>query len=181
MRLRYENNLEDMVELSLYLFDRSPTARRTATISWWVFCSALLVLFFVSLNWLLGENSTTFVAIFTAGLAAWWVCTYRGDIRRAQRKQLRKYYSEQQHKSFCCEHTVEIIEAGFIERTAFNENKYTWNGLGEIARTPNHTFIFTSADAAQVIPHDRIVEGDCEAFIAQLQKRIDQHKSNAGE
>jgi hypothetical protein len=90
------------------------------------------------------------------------------------RKAGSETYAEGWNKTILCEHQLEVTDDGLIERNLFSESKIRWEAIERVERTETHSFVYVSAVSAHIIPHERILEGDCEAFVAQLQKRIGQ-------
>jgi hypothetical protein len=185
MRLRYENTSDDCVAFSTFHLAHSPTHKRTVAIYTCVFGLAVgLAVFFLaksfpmeSVKSLPDETKNIYAAIQAVFVMTIYILLLPRIFRRSITKQTRKLYGEGRNKTFFCEHQLEIAEDGLIERTRYSELKAHWEAIERVERTETHTFLYVSAVSAHVIPHDRILEGDCDAFVAQVQKRIEQHWS----
>lgn len=81
------------------------------------------------------------------------------------RKRILKYYSEGENKGLFCEHVLTLVENGFIERTDYNETRFSWGGLERIESEKDYTYLYTSANSAYVIPHQKVIEGDLALFL----------------
>lgn len=81
------------------------------------------------------------------------------------RKQILKYYSQGENKGIFCEHVLTLVENGFIERTDYNETRFSWGGLERIESDKDYTYLYTSANSAYVIPHQKVTEGDLALFL----------------
>lgn len=168
MILRYENTVEDLIAFQLFTLDRMPMVKRTlagvrwgsAVIVFVAILAACTLLYGTPMLWL-----TVPVALISAAVAA---AIYPGVNRRVMIKRLRKMYAEGNYQALFCQHELEVAEDGLVERTDFNETKIAWAGIDRIESTPDVTFIYTSATAAHVVPHNRIIEGDYRAFLTSL-------------
>lgn len=104
--------------------------------------------------------------------AAAYVLIYPRLMRNHIRKVSRKLYSEAANRTVLCWHELEIYEGGFIERTAYNENRSAWGAIERIESAPGYTFIYIGPGNAHVIPHQRIAEGDLREFLVELGKHF---------
>jgi hypothetical protein len=179
MRLRYENTVDDAIALFKFTSARSPTIKRAvlgSTVVWSVLSGVGV---FLVLNWLPGEGATYIAVVAGIGTVALNMYMLPGEIRRIMRKRFRKLYSEGSNKAFLSQKELEIADDGVIARSPYAEGKIKWAAFERVERTEGHTFVFVGSADAITIPHDRILEGDCEAFIAEVQRRIELNKATS--
>ncbi len=176
MRLRYRNTIDDGVAFNLFHIRHSPTLRRNVAITTWVLSIAAGIAAFFAINWLPSPHgaeavqfSAAIAAIITTALCVW---TLPRSLRHSMTKQACKLYAEGQNRTFVCEHELEIAEQALIERTPYSQSEARYEVIEHIQITKDYTFIYVSAISAHVIPHERVLEGDCEAFIAEVRKRM---------
>ena len=73
-----------------------------------------------------------------------------------------------------CEHEMEAVDAGLVERTEFNETCHRWKGVTRVRTTPGYYFVRVNETGGSyhVIPRlRRPLEGDVEAFVAEIRVR----------
>lgn len=180
MQVRYKNTSDDFAAFNTFHFAHSPTHKRMVAIYVFVFGLALgVAVFFLAKSFPLesvksmGEEvnntSAAIQAVFVAAIYAFFLPRI---LRRNIARQSRKLLREGRNKTFLCEHQLEITEDGLVTRTPYSESKASWEAIERIARTEAHTFVYVSAVSALVIPHDRVLEGDCEAFVSEVRKRM---------
>jgi hypothetical protein len=187
MRLRYENTANDFVAFNAFHLAQSPSYKRSIAIYTCVFglATGLAVFFLAKSTSLeivksLPEESKILVAAVQAILVvAIYALLLPRVLRRSTMRQARKLLAEGQNKLFLCEHRVEITDDGLVTWSPYGESRVRWEAVERVQRTEPHTFLYVSAVAAFIIPHDRILEGDCEAFVAEIQRRIELNKTGS--
>ena len=70
------------------------------------------------------------------------------------------------------EHRLEIENDGLTERTDVNETKTLWRGMERVASTKTHTFIYVTSLSAHIIPHDRIMAGNLQEFVQDVEHHL---------
>lgn len=167
MRLRYENTFDDLIAFQEFHIAHSPTVQKSLVATRWV--GALSVLFILSLlGWF--EQSWLLPVLGVAGGAVMLVLV--PDLqRRSMRTQLAKLYREGSNKGVLGWHELQIKEDGILERSEFGEQKTVWQGVERVASTDKHTFIYVGSLMAHVIPHERVAEGNCRAFVQKVGQR----------
>ncbi|MDY6898800.1 MAG: YcxB family protein, partial [Cyanobacteriota bacterium] len=95
---------------------------------------------------------------------------YYSSIKRNAKKMLR----EGSGKGIIGEHILELTNTEIIERTNFNEMKTNIASLERVETSSVHAFIYISSIHAHVIPRSSIIEGNFEAFLQELNRKIEQ-------
>ncbi len=169
MRIRYETTADDMVAFNQYFCDHSPTMR-LARRRFKVAISGICVSLGIGASYLLGDEWLFFHG-FALAIAA-LILIPTSMPRKHLERTVRQLLSEGDNKGTLGEHELELIGDGFIERTTFNESKWSFAGIERVVVGQDYTFIFISALMAHVIPHHRILEGDFQSFMAFLESRV---------
>lgn len=105
--------------------------------------------------------------------AAAWVLWYPAEWRRKIRSMTRKSLSEGSNAGALGARELESTESGLVERSAHSEQKTGWPAIEKVVSTDEYTFVYTSAVSAVVIPRSAVIEGDYEAYVDAVRKRID--------
>lgn len=171
MRIRYENTMEDLFALQEHFIARSPVTKRSMVNLQLVGSGAMFLLLFLVLTVLKGKRTVevNLVISLLAGVLYFFIIPQ--ITRRHMKKQVVNFYSDGKDKGFLCEHELEIVEDGIIERTQFNETKTAWGAVANILSTPEHTFLFIGTTMAHVIPHTRLIADDYRTFMEELVRR----------
>lgn len=91
--------------------------------------------------------------------------------KNAVRGNIRRCYAPQSGAFFDKELELELVETGFILRTARMETKIPWRTLERIDSRPGYTYLCIDALNAISIPHKGIVAGDFPAMLAEIGRR----------
>jgi len=168
MRIKYHTVEDDFVAGNIFFSRHSPYANRQRMI-WGIIAPGLLFIFILSQaiyshDWV----SAIIPALIPIGLAV-WVLTGR---KRRMRNIARKLFREGKNKGFLGVHELEINDYGILTKSEHGEGKIAWAGIERIGSTPDYTFIFTGAYKAIPLPKARVLEGDYNAFVAELTSRV---------
>lgn len=167
MRLRYILELDDLVAFHQFYIDTSPVVRKrrlTSVISFGVIFIALGLL-----RWQL-ENSIVplvYFVVFAIVFTTW----YWHASRKVKPKRVAKLYAKERNRGMFCQHELEILPDGLLERTPVGEQKTQFQGIDRIESTATHSFVFIGTFLAHVVPHAKVTEGDVDSFIATLKEK----------
>ncbi len=67
-------------------------------------------------------------------------------------KKIQQLYSEGKDRLVLCEHEMEHLQDGFIDKTPLGEAQIKFPAIVRIDETPSHYFIFTGSMQAHIIP-----------------------------
>ncbi len=87
------------------------------------------------------------------------------------RQQVRRTYGPTYGAFFDKEMELELLESGFIVRTARMETKIPWRTLQRIDSRPGYTYLCLDELNAICIPHKGIVAGDFPTMLVELGRR----------
>lgn len=74
-------------------------------------------------------------------------------------------------KTFLCEHEMTFKEDYIIEKTKFNENKFTWEVLIKIIENKKYFLLFISNVTAHMIPKKELNENEIKELRLILEKQ----------
>lgn len=167
MKIRYTLDLDDLVAFHQFYIDTSSLLwKRRLT---FVVSFGLIFLALGLLRWQL-ENSVfplVYFGLFGVVSTTW----YWHDSRKVKPKCVAKLYAPERNKGTLCQHELEIITDGLVERTPVGEQKTQFQGIDRIESTPTHSFVFIGTLLAYVIPHAKVTEGDVDSFMTTLKQR----------
>lgn len=101
-----------------------------------------------------------------------FVCIFPRSVRKSFKKQAKQMGSEGANKGIIGPHELEISDECLTERTAYNEQHSLWEGIERIEFSEGYAFIYTGPLMAHVIPKASVTEGDFDAFVGEVRRRI---------
>jgi uncharacterized membrane protein YedE/YeeE len=134
-----------------------------------IYGHAFLVVIFGLVFWFLGEAA---LAIAFLVLGPVWVAWWPARARQTYRKQALAMYREGQNPMLEGHHVLRLDDAGLVAVTPAAEARMSLTSVGRIVDTPDHLFIYVGAVQAIIVPRRRVVRGDVDIFVQQLQKRV---------
>ncbi|MDX1933142.1 MAG: YcxB family protein [Capsulimonadales bacterium] len=166
MKLRFSNTIDDIVALSDYNHEQSPTLRRAR--QRYRLTGAILasLLSFLLLTILLEPLSLSplvlLLPLLYAAIFAW---KSSRQYRRSVQEMVRQLYSEPGNRRLFTEHELEVVPEGLIVRTKYQETRLAWGAFERIEATADHTFLFIGSTTAYVLPNGRLNAGDLQQFL----------------
>ena len=175
MRIKYHNVEDDYVAANVFDLRHSPFARRQQIILGLIVPGLLLI--FVLLQAIYSRDwvSAIILSLLPVGLAVWILAGRKRRLSRITRKLFR----EGQNKNFLGVHELEINDYGILTKSEYSEGKIAWAMIERVGSAPDYTFIFTGAHRAIPLPKARVLEGDYNAFVAELMSRVAQSAATA--
>jgi hypothetical protein len=169
MRIRFNVCVEDFVFFNRFNFDESRQAQNAVRRNQAVFAITALVLgaivsYRTGLWWL-------FVPLGAAAAAGYAVLLRRILSSRLDRTT-REVISKPENRLELGEHEVEILADGIRARDAASEGKTYWKGLTRLVRGGEYALVFTGTSTALVIRKAAVFEGDVEAFLDEIERRM---------
>jgi len=168
LRIRYEVSLEDLIAFNLFHIRTSPTVGRARR--WGLWGPPLLVMGAALAAALGGRRPEWMLGGVVFG--ALYMLVYPLGYRRRMERTIRSLVNEGRNDSVLCEHVLEITPDGLVDRTPVSETKAAWSIIERIEKTDTHTFVYTQAQGAHIIPRAALKDGDQEAFVAALEDRV---------
>lgn len=168
VRIRYENTLADAVAFNEFHLRASPHMQRSIRWNTWALPTAALCVAVVvairreSVEWL----------VWGALFGFLYVLIYRWLNARVIRRTIHALVNEGRNDTVLCEHELVVGAEGLVERTAVSESKTAWSAIHRVESSEGYTYIYTQANAAHIVPRDRLIEGDDETFRAALQGHV---------
>jgi hypothetical protein len=175
MRIKYHTTEDDFVAFNVFHLRHSSYAKRTRIIAGISLPGLLLIL--VSSHAIYSHDWTYIpFAILVFGALFLWLLAGREE---QAKRMARKFFREGENKGFIGIHELEIGDYGIFVKSEYGEGKIAWAVIERIASTPDYTFIFTGALTALLLPKIRVIEGDYDAFVAELTSRFTKSSSQA--
>lgn len=167
MKIAYTVEMADLVAFNQYYLDNSEfeKVRRRKGIT--IVCGIYVIL--GSLH-SLARQSFAPIVIWSL-LALLYSLWYSRASRRASPRKVQKLYGADKNRSVLCQHEIELVDDGIVERTPFGEHKTTFPGIERVIRTETHGFIFIGTMNAHVIPKARVIKGEYDAFMRAVSER----------
>ncbi|MGD0572998.1 MAG: YcxB family protein [Sedimentisphaerales bacterium] len=170
MRIKYNVVEDDAVAAYIVIARHSPYVRRQRVISGLIVLGLFLVIVLSKALYSKDWGVAVIGVVIAVGLAVWILA---GKNRRTGRVA-RKLFREGKNKGFLGVHELEINDYGILTKSEYGEGKIAWAVIEHIVSTPDYTFLFTGANKAIPLPKSRILEGDYDAFVAELTSRFEQ-------
>lgn len=170
MRIKYNVVEDDAVATNIVIARHSPYVRRQRVILGLIVPGLFLVIVLSKALYSKDWGAAVIGVVIAVGLAV-WILT--GKNRRTERVT-RKLFREGKNKGFLGVHELEINDYGILTKSEYGEGKIAWAVIEHIVSTPDYTFIFTGAAKAIPLPKSRVLEGDYDAFVAELTFRFEQ-------
>ncbi len=168
MKLVYDVEVEDLVALTDFHVRHSPAVQRQLTVLRWA-CAGLAVVGIAGTGWLLGDRVWIWVAGGAVGATLGFALFPRW-FYRANQRQARRLYSEGRNAGILGRHTLALQPEGLRDTDETGEHFTAWSAVERLELTDAHVFVFTGALSAYVVARDRVVQGDLEGFLAEVQQ-----------
>lgn len=173
MNIIFGINAEELFLFNQYLFDNSKPIQKAFTKNRaMVSYSPVLAAIVLGLvNELPPGNMFMLIGIvaLTVSLPAYYF--FPMFIRKNLRKRIVKMYAEGQNNGIIGEHELQIDADGLVEKTPLGEVRQGWDTIKDIVSHNNRTYIFISDTNAYILPQQSVVQGDYNAFVAELHRR----------
>ncbi len=167
MRLECQVDIDDLVEFNVYHHDHSTHSRRMLNR-----VRIGTVMFFALVAIGMGSFLTSVIpAITFFGLMLFWaVFMIPWSHRRSLRKNAAGLFRHGHNMGALGHHTWQITPEALLGMTPTGRSIIPWNGVENIATTPDHTFVYCSEVQAAIIPRRKVTTGDYEAFVNEVRR-----------
>jgi hypothetical protein len=171
--------LDDAIVFQRFHMDQSPTIRRVRRITFVVAILVAILLFGGTLR-LLGDTSIVpwvSCAVGTIGVTILYLL-----IPKQLRSKLwnlcsdplvRKMYAEGKNKAALGRKEIELEDDALTIRSPVSETTLLLRAIERIASTDQYTFIYLSSVEAIVVNRSKVIEGDYDGFVAELDRRLE--------
>lgn len=176
MNIRYTTDLDDIQAFLQYSIRNNPVVLRQRIVFALCFTSIFL---FIGIHMARRDGSAIPLVIF-AILGLMFLFLFWKYFGKVPQNRLRKLYPMNENKGLFCEHSLELTDSGVTETSPVGQQSTTFAGIHRVVNTPTHAFIFIGSNMAHVIPLKKLLEGDLNAFIAQLETKMKSQQSVAG-
>jgi hypothetical protein len=163
-RLAVETTVDDLEHLTLVALRRSPSHRRTLlavrALSALLVLGAGAFLSHVDLGW-----GAMVLFVPAAAFAAWWAP--RGVLRTSVRRTLATM-AQDPSGSVLGPREFELLPDQLVERWPNGESRHALRTLHDVVHAPGGTLVFVGPLTAYVLPRERVLAGDHQAFVDAL-------------
>ncbi len=174
MKIRYDIVRNDFLAFGEHFYANSAYTYQVMSNKRWRTTAGIFIVFCIfELFW----RTPIFVALGFLFAAANFHL-YPNSYRRSFIKHFTNYLDEGSGKGILGEHELDLTESGIVERTDFNEHNVTWQGIGKIVSTKDHTFIYVGENMAHILPRSSILEGNYESFVNALNHKYSHQRSS---
>lgn len=174
MRLTYTVEMPDLVVFNQYHLDHSEFVKSRRRKGIVLVCGIYGILGALHS---LAKRSFVPIVIWSL-LALLYSLWYSRATRRASPKRIQKLYGADKNKSVLCQHELELVADGIVERTPFGEHKTTFPGIEKVVQIDTHGFIFIGTMNAHVIPRERVTDGDFDTLMRTITERWESQQSH---
>ncbi len=165
MDIRYTVSLDDIVAFNRFHCSNSRTAKRVR-----LRCDILVAAVWLGAGGLSSALHHSFVPLIIGGaFALCWCVTSKRRSASQCAKLARKFFEEGKNKGSLGAQLLRLSEDGVEESNDYGSKFTRFNAIERVESTDQHTFIFTGAASAYIIPHGKVVEGDVTVFRAALE------------
>lgn len=166
--IKFKVEMDDIIAFNQHFVLSSPVCRanrkRTVTICASIFASVALLQAFSLKSFVPLVLWTVITTLF-----CFWIYRLTGKVSA---KRIRRLYSADKDKLVLCEHEMDNLPDGFVDKTPLCEQKAKFPAIVQIDETPSHIFIFTGSMQAHIIPKGKVSEGDFGKFVALLREGV---------
>ncbi len=174
MKILYDVAVEDLVAFNIFNSKRSPTLRRTHLLLRWSFTLAFLV-GTAAIGYYF-ENWTTPILGAVGGVS--YYLWFPRTMRKSTAKLVKRTLAESNSGTFPKEHELEITEDDMlIEREGGSETRTPISKIGGVFHDNQRAYVYIAPNAAHVVPHGSIKEGDYNEFVELLVSKLDATKA----
>jgi hypothetical protein len=175
MKLRYRNNVDDMVAFNRYFLARTALVNQQPRRMALIFLAVGVGLsFIISLRHENGRYSIERGLLLI--LLGFWVVAsiavylkWKPYILAKTDQNVRKLFRQQPDKIALAEQQLEILDGRLIQTTEYGEFRWSMSAIDEIVETPDHVFLRLGSMRALILPRDALEERELEAFLDDLE------------
>jgi hypothetical protein len=172
VRIRYQNTVDDLIACYADTVAVTPAARRAQRgIKWAVCVGALLLGIALSLREG-GAHWAVSAVIFTGLFLALYRPLAPANVNRAGRR----FANDPRNASRLRERSLEATPDALCWRTPLGEGRVYWQAFDRLQSTPTHLYLYGQRNLVFLVPRQRLLEGDADAFMATVAERVEASK-----
>jgi hypothetical protein len=172
MLIRFENDLDDVLDWLDYHYSQSPTFMSN------IQSYKRLGLGLAAVGVVLGMIMPTFVGLMTVAMGIFVYLSFPQLMYSQARSNARQMYEEGPMNGLIGRFEIVADDDGIEIISSGERHYYDWSTLDRVVQTDDHTFVYVNGLQAYVIPHDSVIEGDPSRLVSAKQNRqLDQQIS----
>ena len=168
MRIRFKRTLDDIIAFSDFHYSHSPAMKKIVARYRVAGALAILILTGAMTHTMIPDIPLPLIISVSAVGAAIFATQASNIVKRRLRENTRKLYAEGNNASLEKEVDMELTETGLIARSDIMETKFAWGAIERIETTADYTFFYISPVQAYIVPHNKIIEGNFPAMLAEI-------------
>jgi hypothetical protein len=166
MKIRYRNEFEDMRAFWQHLMSTNAAIKRQRLVA-----LLFMVVIFAAIAVFAGRRAGSLSpALVVVAFGALFLVLFWRNSGRISDRRLRQMCPEEENRGVLCEHTIELTDDGVLETSPTGQTTTNWDGIVRVAETDDYVFLYITTNMAHVIPRNRLIEGDLDAFVAELKQ-----------
>lgn len=165
MLIRFENDLDDVLDWLDYHYSQSPTFMSN------IQSYKRLGLGLAAVGVVLGTIMPTFVGLMTVAMGIFVYLSFPQLMYSQARSNARQMYEEGPMNGLIGRFEIVADDDGIEIISSGERHYYDWSTLDRVVQTDDHTFVYVNGLQAYVIPHDSVLEGDPSRLVSAKQNR----------
>lgn len=150
MKIHYNLVAEDYIHFNLFHIKHSKTSLKSLHLQRYV--SPVFFILVSIVFSIMGDLHFLSTLIPFLVLSILWVIFYPKLFYRHVRKNVQKMFKEGKNEALLGEHTMILMDEGFVESNSSGESKVKWSGIQEVKEDEEFLYLYNSAVGAYIIP-----------------------------
>lgn len=165
MLIRFENDLDDVLDWLDYHYSQSPTFMEN------IQSYKRMGLGLAAVGVVLGLIMPAFVGLMTVAMGIFVYLSFPQLMYSQARSNARQMYEEGPMNGLVGRFEIVADDDGIEIISQGERHYYDWSALDRVVQTDDHTFVYVNGMRAYVIPHDSVFEGDPSRLVSAKQNR----------
>lgn len=165
MLIRFENDLDDVLDWLDYHYSQSPTFMDN------IRSYKRLGLGLAAIGVVLGLIMPTFLGLMTVAMGIFVYLSFPQLMYSQARANARQMYEEGPMNGLVGRFEIVADDDGVEIVSDMERHYYAWEALDRVVQTDTHTFVYVNGLRAYVIPHDSVYEGNPTDLLEAKQRR----------
>jgi hypothetical protein len=165
MLIRFENDLDDVLDWLDYHYSQSPTFMDN------IRSYKRLGLGLAAIGVVLGMLMPAFVGLMTVAMGIFVYLSFPQMMYSQARSNARQMYEEGPMNGLIGRFELVADDDGVEIISEMERHFYKWDALDRVVQTDEHTFVYVNGLQAYVIPHDSVYEGDPSRLVDAKQQK----------
>lgn len=171
MEIKYELNVEDILQLNLFRLEHIPSLRKRQTIMRWGYLAVTLLIVLVAYSLGVSTSMVILLAIISVLFFIFFPKNTEWQIRR----MVAKLYKDPARQESLRDRTMTLTGKQLETASSTANHAYNWNDVAVVSIGEDRTFISFQDGTSLVVPRQGLKVGsDYQAFTSELRRLIPQ-------